>query len=91
MASTAGYAVEVNECGIFATGLGEDWWVTNVLMGPMASRLIFLFIGPGGGLAQIPCSDREEAAFVLGHLISHGIHARHARVRRIAVPGREAA
>jgi hypothetical protein len=76
------YAVEVNEVGIFATGLGKDWWVDNVIMRPIVNRITWLSMTPCGGVAQIPCEDREEAEFVRDHMVSHGIHAKFAKVKR---------
>jgi hypothetical protein len=80
---SAAYVVEVNECGIFATGLGQDWWIHNVVTRPVYDRINWLAMTPCGGLAQIPCADREEAEFVRGHMVSHGIHARHVKVKRV--------
>lgn len=77
------FAVEVNECGIFATGLGRDWWLANVITRPIGDRIRWLFIGPGGGVAQIGCRDREEAEFVRDHMVASGIHRTHVKVRRV--------
>jgi hypothetical protein len=81
--TAASFAVEVNEVGIFATGLGEDWWVENVIVRPIGSRIKWLSMTPCGGVAQIPCEDREEAEFVRDHMVSHGVHAKHVKVKRI--------
>lgn len=79
------YVVEVRECGIFASRLGVDWWTANVILRPIADRITWTFIGPGGGVAQIPCADKDEATFIRDHMIEHGIHHTHAKVRRLAV------
>ena len=77
------YVVQVNECGIFASTIGTDWWITNVLMRPIAERIHWVSMSPGGGVAQIPCADKEEAEFVRDHMIGHGIHKAHVKVRRL--------
>ena len=75
------YAVEVNECGIFASRIGIEFW-TDLLRRPLGARLVWLFASPGGGVCQLPCADKEEAGFFCGQLIEHGIHETHARVKR---------
>jgi hypothetical protein len=77
------YVVEVNEVAIFATTIGADWWIQNVLLRPIADRITWLAMTPCGGIAQIPCSDHEEAVFVRSHMIANGIHAKHVTVKRI--------
>jgi len=79
------YVVEVNECGIFASKVGLDWWTANVLTRPIADRITWTFMGPGGGVAQIPCADRGEAEFVRDHMVGSGIGKTHVKVRRLAV------
>lgn len=77
------YAVEVNECGIFASRIGMDFWTEQVLSRPIARRIEWLDYSPGGGVAQIPCADKEEAEFVRGYMTGHGIHAKHVKVKCI--------
>lgn len=84
-ARPASYVVEINECGIFASRVGVEFWTTQILGRPIGKRLVWLFISPGGGLAQLPCADKEEAEFVYSMLLEHGIHRTHANVKR--VPG----
>ena len=79
----ARYVVEVNECGIYASRIGWDWWMENILLRPVAGRIDWLSLGPSGGVAQIPCEDKEEAEFVHGYMLAHGIHPKHAKVKRI--------
>jgi hypothetical protein len=85
------YVVEINEVGIFATRIGVDFWTEHILMRPIADRIHWVGLTPGGGVAQIPCAGKEEAEFFHGKLIEHGIHKNHARVKRITarceVPG----
>jgi hypothetical protein len=77
------HVVEVNECGIFASRLGWDWWTENVLLRPIANRIDWLGLWPGGGIAHLPCEDKEEAEFVRGYMVAHGVHPKHVKVRRI--------
>jgi len=80
MSGAAGrYVVEVDEIGIFATGIGIGWWTENVLKRPIADPITWLALTPCGGVAQIPCADREEARFVRGRMVGHGIHRSHAK------------
>jgi|HubBroStandDraft_3_1064219.scaffolds.fasta_scaffold98306_4 hypothetical protein len=77
------YAVQVNECGIFASRVGFDFWTEQILMRPISRRIKWLALGPSGGLAQIPCEDKEEAEFVRGYMTEHGIRPNHVKVKRI--------
>jgi hypothetical protein len=81
--SSVRYVVEVNECGIFATTRGMDFWIEQILLRPIGQRIDWLFIGPQGGQAQIPCEDKEEAEFARDYMIEHGIHHGHVKVKRI--------
>jgi hypothetical protein len=77
------YAIEVNECGIFASRVGMDFWTDQILARPIARRIKWLKLGPCGGLAQIPCEDREEAEFVRDYMTAHGVLPNHVKVRRV--------
>jgi hypothetical protein len=79
----ASFAVEVNECGIFASRVGMDFWTDQILARPVASRITWLAMSPSGGIAQIPCEDREEAEFVRGYMTGHGILPKHVKVKRV--------
>ena len=79
---TSEYVVEVNECGIFASRKGVDWWTENILKRRIGDRIKWLTITPGGGVGQIPCADKEDAEFLYGYMVEHGIHAKHAKVKR---------
>ena len=78
------HVVEVNECGVYASRNGWDWWMENILLRPISDRIDWLSIGPSGGIAQIPCEDKDEAEFVHGYMLAHGIHPKHAKVKRLA-------
>jgi hypothetical protein len=88
-----GWVVEVNEVGIFATGIGADFWLDHILFRPIGDRIRWQSLCPQGGVAHIPCADKEEAEFVLSMMLQHGMHKGHAKVRRIkaAVASREVA
>lgn len=79
----SGWVVEVNEVGIFASQHGADFWVHHILLRPVGDRIRWQGFCPGGGVAHIPCEDKEEAQFVHSMLLQHGIHKRHAKVKRI--------
>jgi hypothetical protein len=38
---------------------------------------------PCGGVAQIPCEDKEEAEFVRDYMTGHGIRPNHVKVKRV--------
>jgi hypothetical protein len=77
------YAIEVNECGVFASRAGMDFWTDQILARPIARRIRWLKLGPCGGLAQLPCEDKEEAEFVRDYMTQHGILPNHVKVRRL--------
>jgi hypothetical protein len=80
---SATFAIEVNECGIFASRLGMDFWTDQILARPVGRRIKWLKLGPCGGLAQIPCEDKEEAEFVRDYMTAHGISPKHVKVKRV--------
>jgi hypothetical protein len=80
---TTAWAVEVNECGIFASTVGMDFWFEQILARPVGNRIRWLSMCPSGGVGQIPCEDREEAEFVRDYMVAHGIHAKHVKVKRL--------
>jgi hypothetical protein len=77
------YAVEVDECGIYATQIGAGFWTEQVLLRPIGNRIKWLAASPMGGLAQIPCADKEEAEFVRDYMTGHGVHRNHVKVKRV--------
>lgn len=85
---SAQYVVEVNECGIFASTTGVDFWTQHILMRPIGDRIRWQFMSPGGGIAHIPCTGKEEAEFLHGQLVAHGIHKGHAKVKRLKAADR---
>jgi hypothetical protein len=87
-AASPSYVVEINECGIFASRIGIDFWTNNILLRPIGNRLVWLSYSPGGGVAQLPCADRQEAEFVCGKLLEHGIDKAHAKVKRLKAVAR---
>lgn len=78
------YVVEVNDCLINATGHGREWWALYQIRHANSGRIVWVDMSVGGGLAHIPCDDREDAEEVREMLLGHGIHAKAAKVKKLA-------
>lgn len=66
-------AVEVNECRIFATQMGVDWWLLFRASGDRTGRIKTLVPSPAGELCSVACDSREDAQWLADHMISQGI------------------
>lgn len=64
------YVVEVNECRVFATQLGEQWWHTFV--GAHSKRLVRVVMSVAGDLVHVSCDGKEHAVWLARHMISQG-------------------
>jgi hypothetical protein len=78
------WGVRVNETGIFATGQGSEWWVTALAPWEASGRAVCLGLCPQGGAWFLPAADKDEAAWMRGHIISHGVPARFVTVTTAA-------
>jgi hypothetical protein len=80
----------VNECRIFATGIGVDRWL-DFQFRARDDRLVMLAMGPGGGEWHVMCGSREDAVEARDLFIEMGFHRGHVKVERPAVSQRKAA
>lgn len=65
-------AVQVNECAVFATGKGLDWWLLFRGHGP-ESRFVIITASLGGDRVNVQCEDREHAEWLLATLLEQGV------------------
>jgi hypothetical protein len=65
-------AVQVNECAIFATRRGVDWWLLFRSHGP-ESRFVVVTASLAGDRVNVQCEDREHAEWLLGRLLEEGV------------------
>ncbi|HMH90005.1 MAG TPA: hypothetical protein VK586_02855 [Streptosporangiaceae bacterium] len=77
------WGVWVNECGIFASTIGEGKWM-YFLARARESRLTMLWAGPGGGEWHVMCGTREAAAEGREIFIEQGILKGHVEVARLS-------
>jgi hypothetical protein len=77
---TREWGVRVNEVGIFATGLGADWWVRALGPWEASGRAVCLGLCPAGGVWFLPFGDKDDAAWARDHIVSHGVPRRFATV-----------
>jgi hypothetical protein len=77
------HVVEVNDCLIVATGQGREWWATYQIRHANTGRIVWVDMTIGGGLAHIPCDDREDADEVRAMLLDHGIHPKAAKIKKL--------
>ncbi|MFB4306937.1 hypothetical protein [Actinomadura sp. GTD37] len=81
------WVVEVDEIFLNSIG-GQDrdamaWWALHSGRPGIAARTIYLFIAPPGALLYLTCTDREEAEFIAGVLVGHGLHPKGVTVRQL--------
>lgn len=64
------YVVEVNECRVFATQLGEAWWHDFAAL--QEDRLTRVTMSVAGDLVHVACDDKAHAVWLAGHMVHHG-------------------
>jgi hypothetical protein len=72
----------VNECRVFATNRGADWWV--MFRAHQPGRFTDLVVSMAGNMVGVACEDREHAEWLRDHMISVGIPASALRIRKAA-------
>jgi hypothetical protein len=86
------WVVEVNEILLTSTGAqdrrGMEWWAIYSGRPGIAARTIYLAIMPPGALLYIRCDDQEQAEFVHGALLLHGLHPKGVTIRQVGRPVR---
>lgn len=83
------WAVEVNECRIFASGsaAANDWWAGFLLRADRGGRATCLDMSIGGGRWLIACEDREHAESLRGFMVEMGVHEKACKARRASTAG----
>lgn len=77
--------VEVNECCVFATTLGANWWVQYLLANP-PERFTVIRASIGGDLVHVACDNRDDAVRLRDHMIESGLPMRAVHVRVLSGP-----
>jgi len=67
-------ALEVNECKVFATASGTEWWNLFRNQWHRMDRLTVLVSSLGGDIVSVACDDREHAEWLRDTAIANGIH-----------------
>jgi hypothetical protein len=75
------YVVEVNECKVFATGSGTNWW--EMYRHRMEFRMTDVQVSLGGNLVHVACETAEDAAECAEMLVERGLPASAIRTRKI--------
>jgi len=63
-------ALEVNECVIWASQRGNDWWNEWRLRMEPLGRITVLKPSLGGDVVSVACDSREDAEWLHDHMIS---------------------
>lgn len=78
------YVVEVNDCLIMHTRQGSDWWANYQFRYGDTDRIVWVELMAGGGIAHLPCDDREDAEQVKAMFVeTGGIHPGAVKVKRV--------
>lgn len=64
-----GYAVQVNETMVTATGQGRSWWATYARI--MADRITEQ-PNLGGAVCTVACESKDEATWLASQMVGHG-------------------
>ena len=78
-------SLEVNECRVFATASGSEWWsMFRQHWNQPAGRITVLSSTLGGELVSVACYDLEHAEWLRDTAISNGIPSAALKVRKVA-------
>lgn len=66
-------AVEVNECRVFATRLGSEWWAEFRRRFHRTGRITTLIASPAGELVSVACDDQPHARWLADQMTTKGI------------------
>ncbi len=64
------YVVEVNECRIFATKMGEPWW--HDFSRAQEERIVRVVMSVAGDLVHVDCDDKPHATWLRDHMVRYG-------------------
>lgn len=74
-------AVEVNECRVYATSQGGDWWTWFTFAHKNNGRITVLKPSLVGALCSVACDDAEHAKWLADHMVENGVPKSAVRVR----------
>jgi hypothetical protein len=77
------WGLHVNECGIFASGLGKGRWL-DFLSRDRDNRATLLWAAPDGGEWHVMCGIKADAAEARDLFLEVGFHKSHVRVARLS-------
>lgn len=85
------WVVEVNECRVFGTRWGSDWWGLYRLR--MDFRMTDIVVSLGGNLVHVACDDEDEARWLATSMVAdHGLPKSAVKPKKIVAlpePSRE--
>lgn len=85
------WGVVVNECRVFATTQGGEWWLPFLLRFEPTGRMTCLMMSIAGGLWHVACGTREDAESLAGLMASNGVPKSAVCVKRLSQCARGAA
>lgn len=74
-------AVEVNECRVFATQMGVDWWLLFRHAHTNSGRITTITPSPAGELCSIACDSAEDAQWLADQMLAHGLPKSAVKIR----------
>lgn len=72
MTKSSGAVVEVNECLIWATKLGAEWWESFSARYAQSGRLTVITPSVAGNRWSVACDDMDHARWLAGQAIAFG-------------------
>lgn len=74
--------VQVNECRVFVTQRGADWWATFRPYFDRLGRIAVVTASPAGDLVNVACDHDEHARWLANLMQERGIPASAVKVIR---------
>lgn len=84
-AEATDWGVLVNECKVFATQRGGEWWLPFLLRFEGTGRMTCLEMSIAGGRWHVACDTREDAQSLKDLMTSSGVPASAVTVKRLAL------
>lgn len=78
------WGVVVNECRVFATAKGGEWWLPFLLRFEGTPRMTCLTMSIAGGLWHVACDNREDAQSLAALMTENGVPKSAVTVKRLA-------
>lgn len=74
-------ALEVNECRVYATASGSEWWAAFRQCYMRSGRVTVLSTSLGGEVVSVACEDRRHAEWLRDTAVAHGIPLTAVKIR----------